>query len=82
MRVARIMHVETDLLNGIGNVRASESDVLESSGYAAIVKGIRIWTTTSGSYFWFSVYGCGRRLAVSHTSPGENVKNILTLGEM
>jgi hypothetical protein len=41
--VSRIMHVKTDLLSGIRNFRSSESNVLESSGEAAIMEGIRIW---------------------------------------
>jgi hypothetical protein len=41
VRVTRIMHVETYLLDGIGNLRASECNVLESPGEAAVMKGVR-----------------------------------------
>jgi hypothetical protein len=36
MRLAWIMHEEIDLLNGISNVRASQSEILKSTGKTAI----------------------------------------------
>lgn len=37
MRKARIMHVETSLLDGVGELRASEGHVLQNSGETAII---------------------------------------------
>ena len=41
VRLPRVMHVKTDLLNGISNIRASESEILEGPSYAAIMGGVR-----------------------------------------
>jgi len=40
MRLARIMHVKAGLLDGIGDVRTSEREVLKSVGDASEVSGI------------------------------------------
>jgi len=40
MRLARIMHVKAGLLDGIGDVRMSEREVLKSAGDASEVSGI------------------------------------------
>ena len=40
MRLARIMHVKAGLLDGIGDVRMSEREVLKSVGDASKVSGI------------------------------------------
>jgi hypothetical protein len=37
MRLSRVMYEETDLLDGIGNVRASQGEILESTGETAIL---------------------------------------------
>jgi hypothetical protein len=71
--VSRIMHVNTDLLSGIRNFGSSESNILESSGEASIVVGIRIWWTARGCKFGFGVYGSGGRMAITHSSSGKNI---------
>jgi hypothetical protein len=73
VRVTRIMHVKTYLLDGIGNLRASECNVLESPGEAAVMKGVRVGLPTRGGKLRFGVDGSGGGLTVTHPSPRENV---------
>jgi hypothetical protein len=40
MRLSRIMHKQTDLLNSISNVGSGEDEILKGSSKAAILTGI------------------------------------------
>jgi hypothetical protein len=47
MAVTWIVHKETDLLNGMGEIRSGEGEVLESSSQAAVFGRIRYAVTGS-----------------------------------
>jgi hypothetical protein len=79
VRVARIMHVQADLLNSVGKLGTSESNVLESPGNATIMKGVRIGVTARGCEFGFGVNGSGGWLAVPHTCTRKNFEYVLAL---
>jgi hypothetical protein len=48
MGLARGMHVEASLLDGMHNVRASKREILQSSSKVAVLRGIRKKSTISG----------------------------------
>ena len=63
----RVMHVKTDLLNGIGNIWAGESEILEGPSYAAIMGGVRHGGPINGE-LGVSIHMGAARLVVTHTS--------------
>ena len=69
---ARIMHVETSLLNRVGDFRAGKSKILESTGETTIERGIGTWFTIGGK-FGTSVYRGARGLAIEHTSARKDI---------
>ena len=63
----RVMHVKTDLLNGIGNIWAGESEILEGPSYAVIMGGVRHGGPINGE-LGVSIHMGAARLVVTHTS--------------
>ena len=80
MRLPRIMHMEAYLLNCIGDVWASERQILQSSNKTAVESGILDRLTIRGE-FCLCVNRCIARLSVSHPSTVENVDDVLSLRE-
>jgi hypothetical protein len=64
-----IMHKQTGLLDGKGNFRTSDSEILESTGKTTIKRSIGKWMT-SGGELRGSISRCVRGLTVKHTSTG------------
>jgi hypothetical protein len=76
-----IMHVETDLLDSISDVRPSEGHVLQSTGKTAISCRICNWRAGVSRDLGTGVNrGCAR-ITVTHTMAAENVQGVLPLGE-
>lgn len=69
-----IMHVKIDLLNGIGDIRPSDGQVLQRTRETVIVSGIVNWSTIS--LLGIGVNRTGTRFAISHTSMLKNLKTI------
>jgi len=78
VRLPRVMHVKTDLPNGISNIRASESEILEGPSYAAIMGGVRHRGPISGE-LGVSIHRGAAWLVVTHTSTVQNIQHILSL---
>ena len=63
----QVIHVKTDLLNGIGNIWAGESEILEGPSYAVIMGGVRHGGPINGE-LGVSIHMGAARLVVTHTS--------------
>ncbi|CAN6182646.1 unnamed protein product [Urochloa humidicola] len=79
MRLPRIMHVKTDLLNSIGDIWPSESEVQQSSSNTLVGGPVSNRSTLSSRKLGQGVNRGGARLAVRHPSPLKNLKGILSL---
>jgi hypothetical protein len=75
------MHVEADLLHGVLQLRASESQVLQATNNGAIVRRIRSPRSRGGGELGVRVDRSGRRRAIKHSSTLENILSILMLME-
>jgi len=73
MRLSRIMHVETDLLNSIGNIWASKGKILESTSEASKINPIDKGSTFSSRQLGICINRSGTRFAISHTSALQNL---------
>ena len=78
--LSRVMHVKTDLLDGVGNIRTREGEVLKGASNAAIVCRVGGSDTISGE-LGVSIHRGTAGLAVEHTNTFQNIQHILTLGE-
>jgi hypothetical protein len=82
MRCTRSMHVKTDLLHSIGNVRSGKGEILKCTSQAAILR--TIWkqqvTITCGELSLSVDRGRGR-VTLSHTSTLQNISGVLLLGQ-
>ena len=67
-----IMHMETDLLDSVGEVRPGEGEVLQSTSQTPIVSRIRHRITQISGQLRLSVDRSGAGLAISHPSPLQN----------
>ena len=79
VRLSGIMHVKTDLLNGIGEIRPGEGEVLQGTGEAAVGSRISHGNTQISRQLRLSFERSGAWLAISHPSPLHNVECILPL---
>jgi hypothetical protein len=75
------MHVEADLLDDVGDVRAGERQVLEGSGEAPEVSRINNMRPGLSGDLGLCVHRCRNRLAVHHASSLKNTESKLTLSE-
>jgi hypothetical protein len=82
MRFTWIVHMETYLLDSIGEVRSCECDILQSPSKTTVKRRIRNRGACGGRQFGLSIDGCGDWLAFTHAGTGKDVKTVLTLGEM
>jgi hypothetical protein len=75
------MHVEADLLDGVGDVGAGERQVLEGPGEAPELSRISNRRPGLGGDLGLRVHWHRNRLAVHHASLLKNIKSKLTLSE-
>ena len=81
VRLPGIMHVKTDLLNGIGEIRPGEGEILQGTGEAPVASRIGHGITQISRQLRLSIDRSGAWLAISHPSPLQNIKCVLTAGE-
>ena len=74
-----IMHVETDLLNRVGEIWPGEGAVLQSTGQTPVGSRISHRITQISRQLRMSVDRSGAGHAISHPSPLQNVECILPL---
>ena len=73
------MHVKTDLLNGICEIRPGEGEILQGTGKASVGSTISHGITQISRQLRLSIDRSGAWLAISHPSPLQNIKCILSL---
>jgi hypothetical protein len=76
-----IMHVEADLLNGVGDVGVGECHVLEGTGEAPEVSQNSNRRPKLGGDLGLHVHRCQNQFAVHHANSLKNVESKLTLSE-
>jgi hypothetical protein len=81
VRLLGIMHMEADLLDGIGDVEAGERQVLEGSSEAPELSQISNTRPVTSRDLGLRVHGRRDRLAVHHASVLKDVERELTLCE-
>jgi hypothetical protein len=79
MRLPGIMHVEADLLNGIGDVRPSEGEVLKGPGKTPVRSGVVHRWSLSLRQLALKVDRGGAGLAIRHPSPLQDIPSVLPL---
>jgi hypothetical protein len=62
-----VMHMETDLLNGIGNVKTSERQVLKSTGQTPELSSILNCWTRAGRQLGLKINGCRAGFTTGYT---------------
>jgi hypothetical protein len=77
--LARVVHEETHLLNGVGQVWSGQGDVLEGAGDAPIYGWISNGSTISGGELGVSVDRGRCRVTLSHASALEKLNGVLSL---
>jgi hypothetical protein len=75
------MHVETDLLDGVGDVGAGECQVLEGPGEAPEVSRISNRRPGFGRDLGLRVHRRRNQFAVHHASSLKNIESKLTLSD-
>jgi hypothetical protein len=78
MRLPRVMHVEAHLLDGVGDVRPSEDEVLQGPNKASVASRIGDRGARSGDLA-LRVHWGRAGLALSHASALEEVDSVLLL---
>src|SRR6185436_19237490 len=73
------MHMETDLLDSVGEVRPGESEVLQRTGQTPVGRRISHRITQISRQLRLSVDRSGAGLAISHPSPLQDIKSVLPL---
>jgi hypothetical protein len=79
--LAGIMHVEADLLDAVGDIRAGECRVLENYSKSPEVSRIINRRPRLGRDLGLCVHWRQTRLAIHHASSLKNIKSKLTLSE-
>ena len=74
------MHVETYLLDGIGDIRTSESQILQCTSQTTILSRVSNLRTVGGQ-LGVQVDGSAARLASTHPDAFQDVQSILPLRE-
>jgi hypothetical protein len=75
----RVVHMETDLLHGIGDVSPGEGEVLKGTGKTSVPGGVLDWFTLGLRELHLRVDWGRAGLAVNHLNPLQNVKSVLSL---
>jgi hypothetical protein len=78
VRLPRIMHEQTDLLNNVCDVWASEGEILESTYETTIMSGVLNRRTIRGK-LGACVDWCSTWLAIFHPSARKNIQSVLLL---
>src|SRR6185437_2494504 len=73
------MHMETDLLNSVGEVRPGEGEVLQSASQTPVGSRISHRITQISRQLRLSVDRSGVGLTISHPSPLQNIECVLPL---
>src|SRR6185312_2401516 len=73
------MHMETDLLNSVGEVRPGEGEVLQIARQTPIGSRISHRITQISRQLHLSVDCSGAGLAISHPRPLQNIEGVLPL---
>src|SRR6185437_6481502 len=73
------MHMETDLLNSVGEVRPGEGKVLQCTGQTPVGSRISHRSTQISRQLRLSVDRSRAGLAISHPSPLQNIECVLPL---
>ena len=73
------MHMETDLLNSVGEVWPGEGEVLQSADQTPVGSRFSHRITQISRQLRLSVDRSGAGLAISHLSPLQNIDGILPL---
>src|SRR6185369_4429902 len=73
------MHMETDLLNRVGEVRPGEGEVLQRAGQTPVGRRISHRITQISRQLRLSVDRSEAGLAISHPSPLQDIKCVLPL---
>jgi hypothetical protein len=81
MVIPRGVHMQAQLLDGVGNVRPREGDVLEHVGQALVGRRVGHRGPVVHRELCLSVDRRGAGLAVGHASPLQDVDGILALVE-
>jgi hypothetical protein len=81
MRLAWVVHEETHLLNGVGEVQTSQREVLESTSEAVVLGSILHRSTVRSRELGMSVHRSRCRVTLSHTGALEQIHSVLALGE-
>jgi hypothetical protein len=79
MGIARAMHVEASLIDGVYDVRACEGEVLKCSGNVVVEGGIRSRRAISGQGLGASVNWSLGQLAVHHAGVTKDLLSVLCL---
>jgi hypothetical protein len=79
---ARVVHVKTHLLNGVGDVRTREGEVLESPGETPVLSRVDHGRAGRSGELGRCVARCRGRLAGSHAGIVQNLCRILGLREV
>ena len=80
VRLPRIMHVEADLLDCVGNIWSAEGQILKGASKAPEICSI-LNRNTICTELRIAIDRSGTRLALSHAGTGKNVKHVLSLRE-
>jgi hypothetical protein len=75
------MHVKAYLLNGVGDVRTCEGEILKCTSQAAILRTIWKQVTITCGELSLSVDRGRGRVTLSHTSTLQNISSVLLLGQ-
>jgi hypothetical protein len=76
-----VMHVQADLLNGVGNVRPCKSQVLECTYQTPVGCRVSHRRASSSSKFGTRVHRCRTWVATCHAMASENIQDVLPLRE-
>jgi hypothetical protein len=81
VRFRGIMHMKTSLLDGVGDVKAGERQVLEGPGEAPKLSQISNRRPESGGDLGLHIHGRRDPLAVHHASALKDVESELALSK-
>jgi hypothetical protein len=73
-----VVHMETDLLHGVGDVRPGEGEVLKGTSKIPVAGGVHDWVTRGLRELGLHVDWGGAGLAVTYLGPIQNVKSVLS----
>jgi hypothetical protein len=79
MRCTRSMHMKTDLMHNIGNVRSGKGEILKCTSQTSILSSVRQELALGVRKLRLSINRSSCRVAVSHASTLKNIHGILAL---